>query len=225
MKYQILFLVLLLINLNSCGKDDEEKANTLNKNKDSVNGTSLDTNTTSATEINASENNAINQIKNKFSAKSRNKNARISTSDTINNREEIKPNETNSNNSTSANDSYYLPLRRFLEISKIGVPITKKELAEQYNIPKEGLKLIKSITKTAEDKLFIKWNSNWLIEKFSDARLKDDTVKIHFHEDKLYISGNAIGIKYNKKIYTDLILKGNLAYIPDVKGFHWQIGK
>ena len=178
MKYQILFLALLLINLNSCGNDDEEKANGLNHNKSFVNDTSLDT--TLATTTNVPKNN--NKIKNKFPG--RNKKVIIPTSDTINISDEIMTNKTNKNNSNSANDSYYLPLRRFLEISEIGVPITKKELSEDYNIPKEGIKLIKSITKTTEDKLFIKWDSNWLVEKFSDARLKDAVGRTQLGEPK-----------------------------------------
>jgi hypothetical protein len=50
-------------------------------------------------------------------------------------------------------------------------------------------------------------------------------MKLKFEANKMYTSGKAIGIKYNKKIYTDLIIIGNNAYIPSVKGYHWKIGK
>lgn len=50
-------------------------------------------------------------------------------------------------------------------------------------------------------------------------------MKIKFEANKMYTSGKAIGIKYNKKIYNDLIIIGTSAYIPSVKGYHWKIGK
>jgi hypothetical protein len=48
---------------------------------------------------------------------------------------------------------------------------------------------------------------------------------MRFDKNKMYTSGGAIGIKHNKKTYTDLIIIGRNAYIPSVKGYHWQIGK
>lgn len=115
--------------------------------------------------------------------------------------------------------------RKLLLTCKTGETLTQKELIEDHNIPKEGVKLIKSITKTAEDEIAIKWKSTWFVEKISDAKFTDARMKIKFEANKMYTSGKAIGIKYNKKIYNDLIIIGNSAYIPSVKGYHWKIGK
>ncbi|OMQ11069.1 hypothetical protein [[Flexibacter] sp. ATCC 35103] len=115
--------------------------------------------------------------------------------------------------------------KKLLSICKTGETLTQKELIEDHNIPKEGVKLIKSITKTAEDEIDIKWKSTWLIEKVSDAKFTDARMKIKFEANKMYTSGKTIGIKYNKKIYNDLIIIGTSAYIPSVKGYHWKIGE
>jgi len=115
--------------------------------------------------------------------------------------------------------------KKLLSTCKTGETLTQKELIEDHNIPKEGVKLIKSITKTAEDEIDIKWKSTWFVEKISDAKFTDARMKIKFEAYKMYTSGKAIGIKYNKKIYNDLIIIGTSAYIPSVKGYHWKIGK
>jgi len=41
----------------------------------------------------------------------------------------------------------------------------------------------------------------------------------------MYTSGNAIGIKYKRKLYTDLIITGDKVRIPSVTDFYWIIGK
>ena len=115
--------------------------------------------------------------------------------------------------------------RDFLSECKIGETITQEKLIENHNIPADGIRLIKSITKTAEDEIEIKWKSTWLVERISDAKFTDAKMKIRFEANKIYTSGKAIGIRYNRKTYTDLIIIGNSAYIPTVKGFHWKIGK
>lgn len=115
--------------------------------------------------------------------------------------------------------------KKFLTDFKTGETLTQQELIEDLDIPKDGIRLIKSITKTAEDEIAIKWQSKWLIEKISDAKFTDAKMKIKFEADKIYVSGKAIAIKHNKKLYTDLIIIGNSAYIPSVKGYHWKIGK
>lgn len=115
--------------------------------------------------------------------------------------------------------------KKFLADCKTGETLTNKELVENHNIPPDGIKLIKSITKTAEDEIEIKWKSTWLIERISDAKFTDSKIKFKFEADKMYTSGKAIGIKYNRKIYTNLIIMGSKAYIPGVKGYHWKIGK
>ena len=45
-------------------------------------------------------------------------------------------------------------------------------------------------------------NSTWLVEKISDAKFTDGRLKVRFSDNKMYTSGNAIGIKYEKKIYS-----------------------
>jgi hypothetical protein len=116
-------------------------------------------------------------------------------------------------------------LKKILSNSEIGDTFTQKELTQDLEIPKEAVKIIKSITKTAEDEIAVKWKSTWLLEKVSDAKFKDGVMKITFKANKLYTSGTAIGIKYEKKIYNNLVIIGSSAYIPSVKGYSWQIGK
>lgn len=115
--------------------------------------------------------------------------------------------------------------KKLISDCKTGETLTQKELIENHNIPADGIKLIKSITKTAEDEIEIKWKSTWFIERISDAKFTDAKMKIKFEANKMYTSGKAIGIKYKKKVYTDLIIIGTKAYIPSVKGYHWKIGK
>lgn len=115
--------------------------------------------------------------------------------------------------------------KKLISECKTGETLTQKDLIENHNIPAEGIKLIKSITKTAEDEIEIKWKSTWFIERISDANFTDAKMKIKFEANKMYTSGKAIGIKYKKKVYTDLIIIGTKAYIPSVKGYHWKIGK
>jgi hypothetical protein len=119
----------------------------------------------------------------------------------------------------------FVYIKKILDECKIGVPMTQKELQTNYNIPEEGIQLVKSLTKISPNELDVKWKSTWLIEKMSDAKFKDGRLKVRFEKNKMYTSGNAIAIKYEKKMYTDLILIGRSAYIPTVKGFYWQIGK
>jgi hypothetical protein len=119
----------------------------------------------------------------------------------------------------------FVYIKKILKDCKIGVPMTQKELETNYNIPEEGIQLVKSLTKISENELDVKWKSTWFIEKMSDAKFKDGRLKVRFDKNKMYTSGNAIAIKYDKKMYTDLILIGRAAYIPTVKGFYWQIGK
>jgi hypothetical protein len=116
-------------------------------------------------------------------------------------------------------------LKKILSNSEIGDTITQKELIDNFEIPKEAVKIVKSITKTADDEITVKWKSTWLVEKVSDAKFEDGIMKIIFKANKLYTSGTAIGIKYEKRIYNNLVIVGSSAYIPGVKGYSWQIGK
>lgn len=126
---------------------------------------------------------------------------------------------------SNTNIPTFVYIKKILLECKIGVPMTQKDLETNYDIPKEGVQLVKSITKISNDELDIKWKSTWLIEKLSDAKFKDGRLKVRFENNKMFTSGDAIAIKYDKKLYTDLYMIGRAAYIPTVKGFYWQIGK
>jgi len=119
----------------------------------------------------------------------------------------------------------FVNVRKILAKCKLGQTMTQKQLTEHFAIPEEAVKLVKSITKTAENELSVKWQSTWLVEKVSDAELEDGKMKVVFKANKMYTSGNAIGIKYNRKTYNNLVIVGRSAYIPSVKGYSWQIGK
>jgi hypothetical protein len=117
------------------------------------------------------------------------------------------------------------PLKNLLNNAEVGKTYTKKELMEQYKFPKEAVDLIKQVTCVGPNKMYFKWGSTWLVEKVSDAEFENGTLIFAFKQNKTYVSGGAIGIKYNKKIYTELILNNGAAYIPTVKGYHWDINK
>ncbi|MBO9583556.1 MAG: hypothetical protein J7574_05290 [Flavobacterium sp.] len=119
----------------------------------------------------------------------------------------------------------FVNVRKILAKCKMGQTMTQKQLTEHFEIPEEAVKLVKSVTKTAENELAVKWQSTWLVERVSDAELEDGKMKVVFKANKMYTSGNAIGIKYNRKIYNNLVIVGRSAYIPSVKGYSWQIGR
>ena len=103
--------------------------------------------------------------------------------------------------------------------------MTQEDLQANFNIPKEAIQIVKSVTKISDNELDIKWKSTWLIEKMSDAKFNDGRLKVRFEKNRMYTSGGAIGIKHEKKMYTDLYLIGRGAYIPTIKGYYWQIGE
>ena len=127
--------------------------------------------------------------------------------------------------SKKANVRSFVYIKKILNESETGVTMTQEDLENKFKIPKEAMKLVKTVTKVAPNELEIKWKSTWLIEKVSDAKLKDGILKARFEDNKMYISGGAISIKYNKKLFSDLVLTGRVARIPSVKGYYWQIGK
>lgn len=116
-------------------------------------------------------------------------------------------------------------IQKILNGCAIGQTLSLEELTKNLSIPKEAIKLVKSITKVSENEIDVKWNSTWFVEKISDAKFKDGRIKAIIKNNILYISGGAVGIRYNKKTYTDLEVTGRSAHIPSVKGFYWQIGK
>lgn len=113
----------------------------------------------------------------------------------------------------------FVYIKKILNECKIGQPMTQKELQTNFNIPEEAIQLVKSVTKISNDELDVKWKSTWLVEKMSDAKFNDGRLKVRFDKNKMYTSGGAIGIKYEKKMYTNLVLIGRSAYIPTVKGY------
>ena len=123
------------------------------------------------------------------------------------------------------NHKIYTNLSAILNAIQVGQTVTKEELIKQNKLPKDASSIIKSVKKTAENELYIEWKSTWLVEKVSDVKLNDDKIKVEFKDNIVYTSGPAIGIKYDGKIYTDLIIKGDRAYIPSVKEYSWRIGK
>ncbi|RUT70958.1 hypothetical protein D0817_07375 [Flavobacterium cupreum] len=174
-----------------------------------------------ATVILNSKKRSIPQKKNVFSVKEGNEpGSQIQNQETVTNNPKLdmRP-EANKTLLTFVN------LRKILYGSKIGQTLTQEQLTERFEIPEEAVKLVKSITKTDDDEIAVKWRSTWLVEKISDAKFKDGLMKITFKANKLYTSGTAIGIKYDKKIYNELVIIGRSAYIPGVKGYKWQIGK
>jgi len=116
-------------------------------------------------------------------------------------------------------------IQKILNGCEIGETLTQDDLSKHLEIPKDAIKLVKSVTKISEDEIDVKWNSTWAVEKLSDAKFKDGILKARFINNSVYISGGAIGIKYDRKIYTDLVVTGRKAHIPSVKGFYWKIGR
>lgn len=152
----------------------------------------------------------------------------VTTNSTSNNLEGIKKVDTEKikKNTVSIIDyPIYNNLKILLNHFEIGEKQTKEEIKSAKIVPDEALKIVKSVTKISENELAIEWKSTWLIEKISDVKFNDGTIKLNFNEDLIYTSGNAIGIKYRGEIYTDLKIKKNKAYIPSVKEYCWKIGK
>lgn len=211
--YNSFLLILIICSLSSCNKNDREKliqstSNVTEKIKD-ISKSTIET---------------ISSVKDSITktiiATTKTKNNQTITEEATATKDSIRI-----ENLENENLKGFIYFKKLLSTCKTGETLTQKELIENHNIPKDGVKLIKSITKTAEDEIDIKWNSTWFIEKISDAKFADARIKIKFKANKMHTSGKAIGIKYNKKIYNDLIIIGTSAYIPSVKGYHWKIGK
>lgn len=117
------------------------------------------------------------------------------------------------------------PLKDLFEQGQIGKTYTKKELIENFNFPKESLGLVKKVTYTGHNTLYFYWGSTWFVEKISDAKFKNGIITFDIKKNQTILKGGAIGIKHNKKIHTELIIKNGNAYIPSVKGFYWEIKK
>jgi hypothetical protein len=226
--YKRTLLFLLVFSLISCGKNKENEEHELEQSKQpqyeqktTVDAESQKTNSTFETpddSLRATKESVLRKQNYKK------KKQTVTTDGKIVETTETKTTATKPETKKVTIPSFVY-IKKILDECKIGVPMTQKELQTNYNIPEEGIQLVKSLTKISSNELDVKWKSTWLIEKMSDAKFKDGRLKVRFEKNKMYTSGNAIAIKYEKKMYTDLILIGRSAYIPTVKGFYWQIGK
>lgn len=237
MKYfKIIILITIIIQLSSCNKNEGKNQIEDNKTPITKQQTKIpieiktDTLVINDSITNNNDTLTTNTVlakTNKTKAKTKkNKSKTFKTNNLItNSSEEVSKPELPSKKTKEIEYKAFLNFRKMMSDSKIGETLTQNELINTYKMPEEGVKLMKSITKVSADEVLIKWKSTWMVEKVSDAKFEDGKLKFRFEKDKMYTSGNAIGIKYNKKIYTDLILKNGVAYIPNVKGYYWQIGR
>lgn len=225
--YKRLFLVFITFCFIGCGKNNETKKPQVNQGEepsiDNINSVTQQKDSffeTPEDSIMAIKESVLRKQNSRY----RKKKQTMTPDDKIVELSETKviPNKPTSKKTAVPSFIY---IKKILNECKVGVPMTQKDLETNYNIPKEGIQLVKSVTKISENELDVKWKSTWLIEKMSDAKFKDGRLKVRFDKNKMYTSGGAIAIKYEKKLYTDLYLIGRAAYIPTVRGYYWQIGK
>lgn len=234
--FKILFVFTLLATLISCGKNEPDQSENIEVNytqTSNITPATVVINTentelnTEETDTSETEDNHIKSDSGLAAAIQRQiPNSESTNTNIQSNSPEPVPTTnlapTVQKTTTPINES---PLRNLLRNAQLGKSYSKKELIENYKFPKEAVDLIKRVTCVGPNKLYFNWGSTWLVEKVSDAEFENDTLIFTFKQNKTYVSGGAIGIKYNKKIYTDLILNNGSAYIPSVKGFHWEINK
>ncbi|GEM54754.1 hypothetical protein B0A58_08850 [Flavobacterium branchiophilum NBRC 15030 = ATCC 35035] len=121
-------------------------------------------------------------------------------------------------------------LRKVLKSAKVNETITSKDLVSKYGVPSDAASLINSFTKLSDSSIKIDWVSGlnpkmMLVNGVSDAIFKDGNINIvPLKNGTIQISGNGIGIKYQGKVYNNLIINNNSATIPNVKGMSWKIG-
>ncbi|HEU4789197.1 MAG TPA: hypothetical protein VFS71_05895 [Flavobacterium sp.] len=234
--FKIIFSFIFLASLISCGKNGSEEKEEIETNYtqtsnistaipiiNTVNGESnTNTLTSGSEETDVDSDSGLSaaiqrQIPNSRTSKYRNTQNNSTTQEQI-----ILSNTPTEKNAEIIVDT---PLRNLLRKGQVGKSYSKRELIEEYKFPKEAVDLVKHVTCVGPNKLYFNWGSTWLVEKVSDAEFQNDTMIFTFKKNKTYVSGGAIGIKYNKKIYTELILNNGAAYIPTVKGYHWDINK
>jgi hypothetical protein len=242
--FKILFSFVLLATLFSCGKNQESEEHELEQQKEpnyeqkDTTNPELQKNDT----LHLSPEDSIRAVKQSILRKQNFKKKKEAVTETgtetgteteietgtetVTETNSEKPKETPETNTAVKKRAVpsFVYIKKILSESKIGEPMTQKDLQSKFNIPKEAIQLVKSVTKISDNELDIKWKSTWLIEKMSDAKFNDGRLKVRFEKNKMYTSGGAIGIKYERKMYTDLYLIGRSAYIPTVKGYYWQIG-
>jgi hypothetical protein len=224
--YKKIFIALLFLSIVSCGKNDKNsEAPTVNTEQKTEQETAIKPDLQERDSIYESVSDSIRATKESVLRKSnykRKSTAKINTDGKV-----IETTETSTTPGKPQPQKTTIPsfvyLKKILKKCKTGVPMTQKELQTNFDIPEEAIRIVKSVTKISDNELDIKWKSTWLVEKMSDAKFKDGRLKVRFDKNKMYTSGNAIGIKHEKTTYTDLILIGRSAYIPTVKGFYWEI--
>lgn len=227
--YKRILLFLIIFSLISCGKNKENEEHELEQKnepnyeqKDTTNSEQAQKKDTIFYETPEDSIKAVKRSilrKQKFQKKKETETSEINSTET--------PETTTPSIPTvkKAKAPSFVYIKKILNECEIGKIMTQEDLQANFNIPKEAIQLVKSVTKISDNELDIKWKTTWLIEKMSDAKFKDGRLKVRFEKNRMYTSGGAIGIKYEKKMYTDLYLIGRSAYIPTVKGFYWQIGK
>ncbi|MCI4444232.1 MAG: hypothetical protein JHC39_12085 [Lentimicrobium sp.] len=232
-----LLVSIIIFNLISCGRNKTENDLNSNENLQEKNDTSAivasPKKDTTIIETNS------NEIETKGSVLSESKFTK-SPDETVENKADQTITEVLSENKTpstpvvnsaeptatkkpSAPSNY--TIRKILDGCEIGETKTQDDLSKNLDIPKDAIKLVKSITKVSEDEIDVKWKSTWAVEKLSDAKFKDGRIKARFVNNSVYISGGAIAIKCDKKIYTDFLITGRKATIPSIKGYYWKIGR
>ncbi|WP_348813240.1 hypothetical protein [Flavobacterium maritimum] len=226
--YKTIIIITILLLFTTCGKNNEKETDTGTKTSQA---TVVKTNRSIPVKSNTPKSetittNTVSEIK-----QTKNSKPKIKKNNVIINKEPQVTGKAIILNTSPAKkpeikyDITFLNFKKLLTKSKVGQTITNEQLIKEYNMPEEGVKLIKSIVKVSENELAFKWKSTWMVEKVSDAEFEDATLKVEFRDNNMYTSGDAIGIKYNNKIYNNLILKNGSAYIPSVKGYHWEIRK
>lgn len=235
--FKILFSFILLATLFSCGKNQESEEHELEQQKEPNYEKNVTTNPESQKKdtLHLSPEDSIKAVKQsilrkqnfkkKEQTESTTETGAATGTETAIQPNDDKPKEISEPKTIKKTVPSFVYIKKILNESKIGVPMTQKDLQANFNIPKEAIQLVQSVTKISDNELEIKWKTTWLIEKMSDAKFKDGRLKVRFEKNRMYTSGGAIGIKYEKKMYTDLYLIGRAAYIPTVKGYYWQIGK
>ena len=205
-------LTFLLISFLNCGKNEKEK----NSSNEKVQTVEKDNNSSLIIEEKV-ENSTTQKIDSKITKKE----PVLVAPEPIPTLRKTEPKSV----AIPKNHKIYNNLSAILNAIQVGQTVTKEELINQNKLPKDASSIIKSVKKISENELYIEWKSTWLVEKVSDVKLNDDKIKVEFKDNIVYTSGSAIGIKYDGKIYTDLIIKGDRAYIPTVKEYSWKIGR
>nr|WP_315149462.1 hypothetical protein [uncultured Flavobacterium sp.] len=238
--FKTLFSLIILATLLSCGKNQESEEHELEQQKEPSYEQNDITNTEQQKKdtLHLSPEDSIKAVKHSILRKQNIK--RKKETEIV---EKDKQTETSGNNTIETPETpettvatnkpavkkikapSFVYIKKILSECKVGVTMTQKDLQANFNIPKEAIQIVKSVTKISDNELDIKWKTTWLVEKMSDAKFNDGRLKVRFEKNRMYTSGGAIGIKYEKKMYTDLYLIGRSAYIPTVKGYYWQIGK